>query len=149
MFSHSKSQTCHLSFYSLLYGFPYKTLLLLLLLLVLLLLPFDSCCLLLLNIYFLSPRYGEVVNINLVRDKKTGKSKGFCFICYEDQRSTILSVDNFNGIKVQLHSVLFTWHEVSEQMLKLNNCISTWALAPRTHSLSFTGIIPARLQGER
>lgn len=47
-------------------------------------------------------RYGEIVNINLVRDKKTGKSKGFCFICYEDQRSTILAVDNFNGIKVWL-----------------------------------------------
>ncbi|XP_042563274.1 RNA-binding motif protein, X-linked 2-like, partial [Clupea harengus] len=46
-------------------------------------------------------QYGEVVNINLVRDKKTGKSKGFCFICYEDQRSTILSVDNFNGIKIK------------------------------------------------
>ncbi|EMP32085.1 RNA-binding motif protein, X-linked 2 [Chelonia mydas] len=45
-------------------------------------------------------QYGEIVNINLVRDKKTGKSKGFCFICYEDQRSTILAVDNFNGIKV-------------------------------------------------
>ena len=45
-------------------------------------------------------RYGEIVNINLVRDKKTGKSKGFCFIGYEDQRSTILAVDNFNGIKV-------------------------------------------------
>ncbi|GAA6236412.1 RNA-binding motif protein, X-linked 2-like, partial [Lates japonicus] len=46
-------------------------------------------------------QYGEVVNINLVRDKKTGKSKGFCFICYEDQRSTILAVDNFNGIKIK------------------------------------------------
>ncbi|XP_056639249.1 RNA-binding motif protein, X-linked 2-like [Diorhabda sublineata] len=45
-------------------------------------------------------QYGEVVNINLVRDKDTGKSKGFCFICYEDQRSTILAVDNFNGIKL-------------------------------------------------
>ena len=45
-------------------------------------------------------RYGEIANINLVRDKKTGKSKGFCFICYEDQRSTILAVDNLNGIKV-------------------------------------------------
>uniref|UniRef100_A0A4W5LID2 RNA binding motif protein X-linked 2 n=1 Tax=Hucho hucho TaxID=62062 RepID=A0A4W5LID2_9TELE len=43
--------------------------------------------------------YGEIANINLVRDKKTGKSKGFCFICYEDQRSTILAVDNLNGIK--------------------------------------------------
>ncbi|XP_020564753.1 RNA-binding motif protein, X-linked 2 [Oryzias latipes] len=46
-------------------------------------------------------QYGEIVNVNLVRDKKTGKSKGFCFICYEDQRSTILAVDNFNGIKIK------------------------------------------------
>ena len=45
-------------------------------------------------------RYGEVVNLNLVRDKVTGKSKGFCFLCYEDQRSTILAVDNLNSIKV-------------------------------------------------
>ncbi|VEL07445.1 unnamed protein product [Protopolystoma xenopodis] len=43
-------------------------------------------------------QYGEIANINLVRDAKTGKSKGFAFICYEDQRSTVLSVDNFNGI---------------------------------------------------
>lgn len=47
-------------------------------------------------------QYGEIVNINLVRDKKTGKQKGFCFICFEDQRSTILSVDNLNGIKVSI-----------------------------------------------
>ncbi|XP_061596418.1 RNA-binding motif protein, X-linked 2 [Cololabis saira] len=46
-------------------------------------------------------QYGEIVNINLVRDKKTGKSKGFCFVCYEDQRSTILAVDNFNSIKIK------------------------------------------------
>ena len=37
------------------------------------------------------------MNLNLLRDKKTGKSKGFAFICYEDQRSTTLAVDNFNG----------------------------------------------------
>ena len=49
---------------------------------------------------FYCNRYGEIVNINLVRDKKTGKTKGFCFLCYEDQRSTVLAVDNFNGIKV-------------------------------------------------
>ncbi|KAF5906465.1 RNA-binding motif protein, X-linked 2, partial [Clarias magur] len=46
-------------------------------------------------------QYGEIANINLVRDKKTGKSKGFCFLCYEDQRSTILAVDNLNGIKIK------------------------------------------------
>ena len=28
------------------------------------------------------------------------QSKGFAFICYEDQRSTILAVDNFNGMKL-------------------------------------------------
>ena len=37
------------------------------------------------------------MDINLVRDKTTGKSKGFAFLAYEDQRSTILAVDNFNG----------------------------------------------------
>ncbi|XP_051166884.1 RNA-binding motif protein, X-linked 2-like [Leptopilina boulardi] len=45
-------------------------------------------------------QYGKIVNINLVRDKFTGKQKGYGFLCYEDQRSTILAVDNFNGIKI-------------------------------------------------
>ena len=45
-------------------------------------------------------RYGEIMNINMVRDKKTGKAKGFCFLCYENQKSTVLAVDNMNGIKV-------------------------------------------------
>lgn len=46
-------------------------------------------------------QYGEIVNINLIRDKSTGKSKGFAFLCYENQKSTILAVDNFNAIKVR------------------------------------------------
>ncbi|KAH1015415.1 U2 snRNP component ist3 [Dendroctonus ponderosae] len=50
-------------------------------------------------------QYGEVVNINLIRAKDTGKSKGFCFLCYEDQRSTILAVDNLNGVKVMNRSI--------------------------------------------
>ncbi|KAJ0972468.1 hypothetical protein J5N97_020427 [Dioscorea zingiberensis] len=45
-------------------------------------------------------QYGEVVDVNLVRDKSTGKSKGFAFLAYEDQRSTILAVDNLNGAKL-------------------------------------------------
>ncbi|KAH9545058.1 hypothetical protein CY35_12G029200 [Sphagnum magellanicum] len=45
-------------------------------------------------------QYGEVVDVNLVRDKATGKSKGFAFLAYEDQRSTVLSVDNLNGARV-------------------------------------------------
>ncbi|MEN2497111.1 MAG: RNA-binding motif protein, X-linked 2 [Marteilia pararefringens] len=45
-------------------------------------------------------QYGEIVMIELGRDRKTGESKGFCFLCYEDQRSTVLAVDNLNGIKL-------------------------------------------------
>ncbi|KAI3760415.1 hypothetical protein L1987_50810 [Smallanthus sonchifolius] len=45
-------------------------------------------------------QYGEIVDVNLVRDKGTGKSKGFAFVAYEDQRSTVLAVDNLNGAQV-------------------------------------------------
>lgn len=45
-------------------------------------------------------RYGEIVDVNLVRDKGTGKSKGFAFVAYEDQRSTNLAVDNLNGAQI-------------------------------------------------
>lgn len=47
------------------------------------------------------------MDINLIRDEKTGKSKGFAFLAYQDQRSTVLAVDNFNGIKVT-SSLVFT-----------------------------------------
>ena len=42
-------------------------------------------------------QYGEILDINMVRDQETGKPKGFCFLKYDDQRSTVLAVDNFNG----------------------------------------------------
>ncbi|KAF3454231.1 hypothetical protein FNV43_RR04678 [Rhamnella rubrinervis] len=45
-------------------------------------------------------QYGEIVDVNLVRDKGTGKSKGFAFVAYEDQRSTNLAVDNLNGAQI-------------------------------------------------
>ncbi|KAH8701822.1 hypothetical protein BGW36DRAFT_355974 [Talaromyces proteolyticus] len=45
-------------------------------------------------------QYGEPVNVKLVRDKDTGKSKGFAFLKYEDQRSTDLAVDNLGGATV-------------------------------------------------
>lgn len=43
-------------------------------------------------------QYGTVADIELVRDAETGFSKGFAFLAYVDQRSTVLAVDNFNGI---------------------------------------------------
>lgn len=45
-------------------------------------------------------QYGEIVDVNLIRAQDTGKSRGFAFIAYEDQRSTVLAVDNFNNTKV-------------------------------------------------
>ncbi|KAF9142693.1 hypothetical protein BGX30_002373 [Mortierella sp. GBA39] len=45
-------------------------------------------------------QFGEVAGINLVRDKDTGKSKGYAFLKYVDQRSTILAVDNLNGAQI-------------------------------------------------
>ncbi|RXK37795.1 RNA-binding domain-containing protein, X-linked 2 [Tremella mesenterica] len=45
-------------------------------------------------------QWGEVVDINLPRDKETGKTRGFGFLMYEDQRSTVLAVDNMNGAQI-------------------------------------------------
>jgi RNA-binding motif protein, X-linked 2 len=42
----------------------------------------------------------QVEDVNLVRDKATGKSRGFCFLKYEDARSCVLAVDNLTGSKV-------------------------------------------------
>ena len=45
-------------------------------------------------------QYGEPTFVELVRDKETGKSKGFAFLKYEDQRSTDLAVDNLGGTTI-------------------------------------------------
>ena len=45
-------------------------------------------------------QYGVIVALILCRDTETGKTKGFAFLAYEDQRSTVLAVDNLNGATV-------------------------------------------------
>jgi len=45
-------------------------------------------------------QYGEPVWVKLARDKETGKSRGFAWIKYEDQRSCDLAVDNLGGSKI-------------------------------------------------
>nr|CCA23063.1 carbohydratebinding protein putative [Albugo laibachii Nc14] len=45
-------------------------------------------------------QFGEIEDINLIRDPKTGKSKGFAFLKYENQKSTVLAVDNLNGYRL-------------------------------------------------
>lgn len=50
--------------------------------------------------WLLGERFGEIEKIHLKRDRETGKSMGYAWIKYEDQRSTILAVDNLVGAKV-------------------------------------------------
>ncbi|TIB01787.1 hypothetical protein E3P94_01347, partial [Wallemia ichthyophaga] len=45
-------------------------------------------------------QFGEVADINMPRDKQSGNPRGFAFVMYEDQRSTVLAVDNLNGSQV-------------------------------------------------
>ncbi|CCF73294.1 RNA-binding motif protein, X-linked 2 [Babesia microti strain RI] len=52
------------------------------------------------DIIIVFSQFGEPIDINLVRDSKTGESKGFCFLGYRNQKSTILAVDNMNGYKL-------------------------------------------------
>lgn len=45
-------------------------------------------------------QYGEPVFLKLARDKESGKSKGFGWLKYEDQRSCDLAVDNLGGAEI-------------------------------------------------
>lgn len=45
-------------------------------------------------------QYGEPVWVKLARDKETGKSRGFAWVKYEDQRSCDLAVDNLGGANI-------------------------------------------------
>jgi RNA-binding motif X-linked protein 2 len=65
------------------------------------------------------------MDLNMPRDKETGKSKGFGFLMYEDQRSTILAVDNLNGAKV-LEKTLRVDHVKSYKQPKVRNEDGEW-----------------------
>ena len=42
-------------------------------------------------------QFGEIVDVNLIRDKDTNRKKGFGYVGYMDNRSTDIAVDNMNG----------------------------------------------------
>ncbi|PRT55128.1 RNA-binding motif protein, X-linked 2 [Wickerhamiella sorbophila] len=52
------------------------------------------------DLVILFSQYGTPTHVVIVRDKATGRSKGYGFLRYEDQRSTVLAIDNFNGIRI-------------------------------------------------
>lgn len=45
-------------------------------------------------------QYGVPIDLKLMRDRNLGNSRGFGYLKYEDQRSTILAVDNLNGVTI-------------------------------------------------
>lgn len=69
------------------------------------------------DILIIFSQYGIPVHLKLVRDKETGKSKGFGYLKYEDQRSTVLAVDNLNGTKIlgRIIRVDHTYYEERER----------------------------------
>ena len=87
----------------------------------------------------------------------TGKSKGFAFLCYEDQRSTVLAVDNFNGMQViyvyvyiilyyiiyiYIYLYLYVWVGVIwEREKKRSGEEHTSIVPPRVSSNSFTTVV--------
>ncbi|KNZ76451.1 RNA-binding motif protein, X-linked 2, partial [Termitomyces sp. J132] len=79
-------------------------------------------------------QYGEVMDVNLPRDKETGKTKGFGFLMYEDQRSTVLAVDNLNGAKV-LDRTLRVDHVKNYKQPKVEGDDGAW-VEPEEQSLN-------------
>lgn len=45
-------------------------------------------------------QYGTITAFELLRDKESGDSKGTAIMSYEDPRSAILAVDNFNAVTI-------------------------------------------------
>lgn len=52
------------------------------------------------DVIIIFSQFGNPTHLNLIRDRETGKSKGFGFLKYEDQRSCDLAVDNLTGADV-------------------------------------------------
>ena len=74
------------------------------------------------------------MDVNLPRDKATGKTKGFGFVMYEDQRSTVLAVDNLNGAKV-LEKTLRVDHVKNYKQKRTKNDEGEW-VDPEEQSLN-------------
>jgi len=79
-------------------------------------------------------QYGEVADVNLPRDKETRKSRGFGFLMYEDQRSTVLAVDNLNGAVI-LGRAIRVDHVKNYKQKRVKNENGEW-VEPEEQSLN-------------
>ena len=80
-------------------------------------------------------QYGTIVNMELLRDKETGQSRGTAIMAYEDPRSAVLAVDNFNGITL-------LGREISVDHVEYRLDKSSQMVDPRTK-------VPARLRSDK
>lgn len=76
-------------------------------------------------------QYGTIINFELIRDAKTGDSRGTAIMEYEDWRSTILAVDNLNGITLLGRTI------------SVDHC--RYTLNEKSHMVDPRTITPARL----
>jgi RNA-binding motif X-linked protein 2 len=80
-------------------------------------------------------QYGTLTSLELLRDKQTGMSKGTSIMAYEDPRSAILAVDNFNGVTL-------LGRQISVEHLDFKESADSHQTDPRTQ-------IPARLRTDK
>lgn len=65
-------------------------------------------------------QFGEIEDIYLKRDPDTGKSKGFAFVKYANQKSTVLAVDNLTGYQLLQRTLLVNHSRYKRAVRKRN-----------------------------
>jgi RNA-binding motif X-linked protein 2 len=80
-------------------------------------------------------QYGTLTALELLRDKDTGISRGTAIMSYEDPRSAVLAVDNFNGVTL-------VGRQISVDHVDFKPSEHTNLTDPRTK-------VPARLRADK
>lgn len=80
-------------------------------------------------------QYGTITSFELLRDDETGDSRGIAIMAYEDPRSAILAVDNFNAVTI-------LEHQISVDHVEYKPSNKSMMTDPRTK-------VPARLSSDK
>lgn len=54
-------------------------------------------------------KYGKVIKLRLIRDRETGKSKGFCFVEYDSCDSAFNAKMALNGFSLEGRNIGIKW----------------------------------------
>lgn len=58
---------------------------------------------------------GNIVSVNLIKDRETGRSKGFAFVEFESQDEANKAIELFNGIDYQERSLVVNFARPKEE----------------------------------